>query len=69
VFDRKTKLIYNVYTFQPEDMKIRDHWRDLGLHGTIILKTILNKCGGRTWLGFNWLSSTQLRLLVNMKVN
>jgi hypothetical protein len=50
-------------------MKIRFHWWTLGLQGTTILKTILNKCGGKTWLGFNWLSRIQLRLPVNMKVN
>jgi hypothetical protein len=36
-------------------LKGRDYSEDLGLGGTIILKSILGKSGFGVWIGFIWL--------------
>jgi hypothetical protein len=38
-----------------ENLKGRDHSEDMGIDGKIILEWILEKCGGKLWLGFIWL--------------
>jgi hypothetical protein len=40
--------------FWLESLKVRDHSEDLGVGGTIILKTILVKSGFGVWTGFIW---------------
>jgi hypothetical protein len=37
-----------------EKRKERDHLKDIGLDGRIILKWTLNKYGGLVWTGFIW---------------
>jgi hypothetical protein len=39
--------------FYSENLKRRDHLRDLGTGGSTILKFILSKCGVG-WIGFIW---------------
>jgi hypothetical protein len=38
-----------------ESRKERDHYENLGIHGRIILKRILEKWDGVLWTGFIWL--------------
>jgi hypothetical protein len=38
-----------------ENLKRRDHLRDLRVYGRIILKCILKKQDVRVWTGFIWL--------------
>jgi hypothetical protein len=47
--------IRNAYIILLEGLKGRYRWKDLGLHGMIILKRILKKQGGRVWTGFVYL--------------
>jgi len=35
-----------------ENMRGRDHSKDLGIHGRIIMGWILRKLGGKVWTGF-----------------
>jgi len=35
-----------------EELRERDHFEDLGIHGRIILKYIFNKREGKAWIGF-----------------
>jgi hypothetical protein len=45
-----------VYTgFWCGDLRERDHLRDLGVDGSIILRWILNKWDGKAWTGLMWL--------------
>jgi hypothetical protein len=37
------------------NLKERDHLEDVGVGRRIILKVILKKWDGRTWIGFLWL--------------
>jgi hypothetical protein len=37
--------------FWLEKLKGRDHWKDLGVYGKIILKWILGKQDGKLWAG------------------
>jgi hypothetical protein len=37
------------------DLRERDHLKDLGIDGRIILKWILNKLDGKAWTGLIWL--------------
>jgi hypothetical protein len=39
----------------PENLKRRDHLKDLGVDGRTILDWILGKEGGKLWTGFVWL--------------
>jgi hypothetical protein len=41
--------------FWSENLKGRDHLEDLGVDDTTILKWILEKSGGKMWIGFIWL--------------
>jgi hypothetical protein len=41
--------------FWPENLKRRDHSEDLVVDGKIILEWILEKYGGKVWIGFTWL--------------
>jgi hypothetical protein len=41
--------------FWLEDLKGRDHSEDLGVDGMIILEWMLEKRGGKLWIGFVWL--------------
>jgi len=45
----------NVAKFCFEDLKGRDHLKDLGVVGKIILEWVLGKLGGKGWTGFIWL--------------
>jgi hypothetical protein len=38
-----------------ETLEGRDHSKDLGVDGTIILVKILGKYDGKVWTGFVWL--------------
>jgi hypothetical protein len=38
-----------------ENLKVRDHWEDLGVHGKIIFEWIVGKWGRKLWNGFIWL--------------
>jgi hypothetical protein len=39
-----------------ESLKGRDHSKDLGVDGQVILKCTLRKLGERVWTGFIWLT-------------
>jgi hypothetical protein len=38
-----------------ENLKRRDYLEDLDIDGSIILKRMLEKWGGKVWTGFIWL--------------
>jgi len=40
--------------FWSENLNGRDHLKDLGVDGKIILEWILYKYGGEVWTGFMW---------------
>ena len=37
------------------NLKKRDNLQDLVVHGSIILKLVMNTYFGRVWTGFSWL--------------
>jgi len=37
------------------DLRERDHFEDIGVDGTVILKWIFQKWDGEAWTGCNWL--------------
>jgi hypothetical protein len=37
-----------------ETLTGRDHSKDIGIDGRIILEWILGKYGGKVWIGFIW---------------
>jgi hypothetical protein len=41
--------------FWLENLKGRDHFKDLGVDGKVILEWILRKRCGNVWTGFIWL--------------
>jgi hypothetical protein len=41
--------------FWSENLKGRDHSKDLDVDGKIILEYILRKKGGKAWSGFIWI--------------
>jgi hypothetical protein len=38
-----------------ENLRERDHWGDLGVDGSIILRWIFRKLGMGVWIGLSWL--------------
>jgi len=37
------------------DLRERNHFEDLGVDGSIVLKWIFKKCDGEAWTGLLWL--------------
>jgi hypothetical protein len=51
------------------NLKERDHLEDLGVNWRIILKWMLNKYGGFTWIGFIWQTKDKWHAVVNTVLN